>query len=156
MDSDDSNIKQLTSHDPSYSDRYPNWSPDGRKIIFGRSDNEKEHLFIMDPDGSNLQELKPSIEPNRYNTLADFSPDGSKIVYYGIHGGLAIMDANGSNAKILTNDGYFPSFSPDGTKIAYVASDGEIHLINSNGTGDVKLTSHGLKGEWLHFNPSIL
>jgi len=154
MDSDGSNIKQLTSHDPSYSDQYPNWSPDGKKIIFGRSNDERGHLFIMDPDGSNLQELKPSIEPNKYNTLADFSPDGSKIVYYGIHGGLAIMDANGSNAKILTKDGCFPSFSPDGTKIAYVASDGEIHIINSDGTGDVKITSHGLGGEWLHdWNP---
>src|SRR5690242_17753332 len=34
---DGSGITQLTQHDQGLFDQYPNWSPDGAKIVFGRA-----------------------------------------------------------------------------------------------------------------------
>jgi Tol biopolymer transport system component len=67
MNSDGSNVKTLTVPSPAI-DAYPDWSPDGTKIIFvSDQDNpgsNQPHLYIMDADGSNVQRLTPGSEPD--------------------------------------------------------------------------------------------
>lgn len=61
MDSDGSNLRQLTTKGGTY----PGWSPDGSKIVYVREscyEYSSEHgtLWIMDADGSNKRQLTVS------------------------------------------------------------------------------------------------
>jgi len=56
----------------------PAWSPNHCRIVFSAQINNNRNLYSMDPDGSNIIQLTnaPGFEQH-----ADWSPDGSKIVY---------------------------------------------------------------------------
>jgi TolB protein len=55
------------------------WSPDGRKIAFGRRRNGSDDLFVMNADGSGQRNLTRT--RNVLNQGAVWSPDGRKIAY---------------------------------------------------------------------------
>ena len=58
MDSDGTNITQLTSNQYGVDD-YAKWSPDGKKIVFS-SDMDGQFnfdLYVMDSDGTNITRL---------------------------------------------------------------------------------------------------
>lgn len=38
-------------------DRWPRWSPDGKRIAFQSDRNGNDNLFLMDPDGGNIQQV---------------------------------------------------------------------------------------------------
>ena len=96
-------------------------SPDGNKIAY-----EKQGIWVMDIDGSDLKQLTQS----EYDMLPRCSPDSKRIAFIskeeGIRKGIWIMDADGSNQKKLTST--IPIYygclsnqpwSRDGSKIAY-------------------------------------
>lgn len=56
MNTDGTEKRQLT-HDPEYSDEYPQWSSDGRYILFIRRRGEQADLWLMDSDGGNQRPL---------------------------------------------------------------------------------------------------
>ena len=67
MNEDGSDKQQLTSGD--FYDDYPCWSPDGNRIVFGRSEFS---IWIMNSDGSGALDLTPSMPDARspdYQTL---------------------------------------------------------------------------------------
>lgn len=72
-------ISQLTQSTSGYdSSYYPDWSPDGKKIVFERQFN----IWIMNADGTN----KINITKNRHSlaNLPSWSPNGEKITYIAI------------------------------------------------------------------------
>ena len=79
-----------------------------------------------------------------------WSPDGTKIAFYGRDGGgaLYVMNADGRNPVILRRGTYTdPAWSPDGTRIAsaFRSSDAprydyNIHVMNADGSNPVQLT----------------
>ncbi len=80
MDDDGSNVKLLTRKS---SPRNPNWSPDGKQIVFGRfnSDGGRQHFYIaiMNADGTDIQQLtKPEIGSDYYPS---FSSDGKQVLF---------------------------------------------------------------------------
>src|SRR5215212_7714360 len=127
------NLKRLTNN--SKNDRFPAWSPDGRKIVYSsglRGTAYNEDIFVMNADGSGQTHITD--ERSISGTLEGddsspaFSPDGRKIVFVrkdqnNPEGDIYKIGADGTNLTRLTRLGYdeacCPTWSPDGPKIAY-------------------------------------
>ncbi|HEX6719525.1 MAG TPA: hypothetical protein VF088_20650 [Pyrinomonadaceae bacterium] len=156
MDVDGSMQTNLTN-DPGF-DGHPTFSPDGQKIAFASDRGGHPGIWIMNVDGSNPIELAGGVggsEPafNTYGTKIVFSGTGTS----GADSDIWVMDADGSNANNVSQDGRSddsePSFSPDGTKIVFTkdAHDGsgsEIFVMNADGTNPINLTN--IKGSDYH------
>jgi len=124
---DGSDLKQLTYE--GYN-RFPAWSPDGKKITFARNYGKitsdwlgNNEIWIMNNDRSEEHKLTDGSAPS-------WSPDGTKIVYNQVsliithvdhpEGGseIRIIDIDGSNDRILTK-GIYPSWSSNGEEIIF-------------------------------------
>jgi Tol biopolymer transport system component len=128
--------------------RFPSWSPNGQKIAF---DTREQNIFVINSDGSDLEQLTYP-DPNfRGSIRPDWSPDGRKIAFMrGFGGGITqiyVMKADGSDPVPLTdsNDGRNagPDWSPDGRRIAFTSTrDGnsEVYVMNADGTDPRRLT----------------
>ncbi len=125
---------------------HPNWSPDGRQIIYTLFQREPltAQIYVSDADGDNAVRLTTDDETLYYGPR--WSPDGSKIVFFTAFPdqyvqtiyslGIYIMNNDGSEIQQLTDmDAYNPVWSPDGNFVAFGAIvDGQfdIFVINVN------------------------
>jgi TolB protein len=109
----------------------PSFSPDGRRIIFARTQNGRDQVWIMNADGSGKRPLTHGVAGANH---PQFSPDGRRIIISDrgltatcliacgpTH--IAIMNADGSHEQLLTDDRHRydsePSFSADGETIVF-------------------------------------
>ena len=158
MNSDGTEQLQLTTYE--VSDQRVSY--DGEKILFltkspnSDVDHPRSDLKVMNADGSGVTTLVVDIE---FAFGADFSPDGTKIIFSGryevapdpLRSGLFEMNFDGTNKhRLPLPNGYAPVdpvFSPDGTKIAFVdlghngSFEREIYTTNADGTGLTNLTT---------------
>jgi len=121
----------------------------GESVLFVGNTNGRQHIYSMNPDGSNVQQLTAD---SSSDDNPDFAPDNRKFVFIRYRGiGLSELftaNADGTKPAQLTTMGTYvmqPRYSPDGSKIAFVAysSDNggfDIYSINSDGTGLKRLT----------------
>jgi tol-pal system beta propeller repeat protein TolB len=123
----------------------PTWSPDGSKISFASSRRGARQLFMMDSDGSNVEQLT---DLSNMGGRSTWSPDGTKIAFYrgpeGDHN-IYIVDVTSKEVTRLTNggDNLGPSWSPDGNWIAFTSfrdGNNEIYIIHPDGSGLRRLT----------------
>jgi dipeptidyl aminopeptidase/acylaminoacyl peptidase len=103
MDSDGSNVTQLTSN--SGCNVYPDWSPDGSKIAFhsGPTGPWAADLYTINPDGSGQTRLTDT----GCNSYPAWSPDGTRIAFTSSRDGnseIYVMNSDGSNHIRLTNN----------------------------------------------------
>jgi TolB protein len=148
--------KNITNN-PSAIDDDPDWSPNGRQIVFTSHaviDSADNHttaeIYMIDADGAGKpRRLTDNAEEER---APSWSPDGKRIVFSCRRGGpdfeICIMNADGSGQVQLTDNAVpelTPSWSPDGKQIVFhrrVGGPGQFQLfvINADGTGEKQLT----------------
>jgi eukaryotic-like serine/threonine-protein kinase len=106
---------------------YPALSPDGRLLAYS-SDAEARGDHDVSDGGTDLYVKQVAgSSPIRLtfdgagNTMPDFSPDGSRIVFRSNRegGGIFEMPALGGEARFVVKNGFNPRFSPDGSHVAY-------------------------------------
>ena len=125
----------------------PAGTPDGKQILYTDrvSSTAVATLRLVDADGKND---KPLDEGNAYD--AEYSPDGSKIVFVRYIASKPIihtMNGDGKGGVTSTGvEGRNPTYEPNGDRIAFSAPPGdgggsEIFLMNADGSGVKRLTN---------------
>jgi len=149
------------TNNPEAIDDDPDWSPDGRRIVFTSHPvtddpirSNQAEIYVINVDGTGLTRLTFNAEEER---SPSWSPDGERIVYMcRIGGGTAVteicdMKADGSDRRRLTNNTVVDAtatFSPDGQQILFhrTVAPGtpgvqQLWLMNADGTGQIQLTN---------------
>jgi serine/threonine-protein kinase len=112
---------------------WPNWTPDGKWVVFGWWESADINLFRQLADGSAPREEITAIEQStteRESHLpASWSPDGSTLAFVGRNPArtrILMLDLRSHRVTPFLNtrapEGY-PEFSPDGRWLAYVSDE---------------------------------
>ena len=91
---DGSNWRDLTND--KFFDRYPRWSPDGKRIAFTSDRSGRYEIWLLDADSASFRQL--TFEGTGDTSFPLWSPDGSQIAY---RSGLVytVIDVNKSWAE---------------------------------------------------------
>jgi len=122
VDFDGANVQKLT--DEKSVILSPDWSPDGRFIVYTSYKEHNPDLILLDPDG--LRRRRPLLRLPGLNSAPAWSPDGSKI---------SLVLSKDSNSEIYVlnrwrkltrltrhfNIDTSPTWSPDGKQIAFTS-----------------------------------
>jgi Tol biopolymer transport system component len=128
--------------------RWPQWSPDGTKLVFQAGHAERDADSTMPPNALYVVPALGGVPRRLFSDTASdispsWSPDGSRIAFVrgdGVYGrALYVIDANGASPPKLVATVSMPTaprWSPDGTMLAYVSDNprfalGAAHLGNS-------------------------
>lgn len=152
---DGSNQRPLSSNEV---EETGDFSPDGSKIVFvtwPSSRGDYADVRVMNADGTGAVETSPGGTLNF--GAPRWSHDGGRIVGHAIVGSsgsthvgthrLWIMDADGSDFRVILDRGYFPMFLPGDTEIVFTdfnLEETEFHLaILSLASGNVTQLTTG-------------
>ena len=151
MNADGSNVRRIVD-DPEY-DVSPQWSPDGRKILFVTGRTGNFDVYEMNADGTEQRNL--TADSDKADGAPIWSLDGNNIAFSRRVDGknqIFIMNADGSNLKRVTNGGAnneLPCWSPDGSKLVFqsdrdgnwevyaISVDGELAQLTDDAADDV-------------------
>lgn len=106
----------------------PAWSPDGKRMVVTLTRDGNSQLYVMPSEGSsNPQKIASS---GAIDTEANFSPDGSSILFVSDRGGspqIYRYTFSSNQVERMTFDGTYnttPRWSPDGKSFAFLKRDG--------------------------------
>lgn len=139
-------------------DSLPDWSPDGKRLVFSRGIGGWYQLYVVRADGTRVRRITRT-ERGRFDLGPRWSPDGKWIVfgsdrarYY--NSNLWRVRPDGSDLKRLTRtkggigrtgDDGGASWSPNGGRIAFISNRNEgspeVFVMRADGTRQRPLTS---------------
>ena len=149
---DGTGLRQLTPEvaatDYKYDDS-PSWSPDGTRLVFGRSGV----LHLINADGTGL------ISTGAIGDSPSWSPDGTQIAYMSVNGGndgLWAMNGSFTTRRLTTpvQADQSPRWSPDGTQLVFARIESnvsQLYKMNADGSGATKLSTvpkHNSQASW--------
>jgi len=109
---------------------FPDWSPDGRRIVFALETEDGSSIELLNADGSHMTDLTP--RSSCCASQPSFTPDGMRIVFERFipeTEDIAIwsMRVDGSDQRRVLgppNGATDPNVSPNGRKLSYVGYNG--------------------------------
>ncbi len=167
MNSDGSDVRQITFFGPDPLACCQAWSPDGQRLVFvvHAADFSAIQLWIMNADGSNQHLLLD--DPAHIDVLPSFSPDGGHVVFShclpSFQCGISRVRSDGTDLTEITGidpnpdvSDFDAQYSPDGQTIAFssLTRDGLLqaaYLMNPDGSNIRLLTPPALgalKPDW--------
>jgi TolB protein len=124
----------------------PQWSPDGKRLVFNSHIDGIWRVMVANVDGSDLHAITP---PSQDSVEPTWSPDGKSIAFVIRNaekvGDIYVMATDGSGVRSLTHepaDETMPRWSPDGKRIAYiskVSGKGALWIMKSDGSDQREL-----------------
>ena len=142
---------------PDTHEENPSWSPDGQKILFISWGPMNDGVFLIKPNGSELQKIGGGWDPS-------WSPDGRKTVGINVFSnksegpvGIDIVELD-LNTKITTRltfngnslEEIKPKYSHDGNQIVFRTRDttNDIYVMNSDGSDLKKIVESASNPDW--------
>jgi len=160
MNSDGTDIKQLTQLSPDNSAAWAAWSADGKQIVFNEfpPPDGVAQVWAMNSDGTNQHSV--FAEQEYSENRPSFSPDGTNVVFArclllvgdGDTCAIYTVGVDGEGLKAITSfhrdtTARSPMYSPDGKTIAFIQSNdavggflGVTYLVDSDGTNLRRIT----------------
>jgi Tol biopolymer transport system component len=166
MNVDGTGVRRLSPDIAFLADWDPDWSPDGRSIVF-LSDPTGEQadfgaLMTMRADGTERRRLTRST----CAMAPTWSPDGERIAYESscsVTGPRVVtVRADGSDREVVTH-GRAPSWSPDGRRIVFhrahagrwQTGNNDIYVVNADGSGLRKILVGASDDDMPHWDQLI-
>jgi Tol biopolymer transport system component len=104
----------------------PDWSPDGRRLVFVSADSFGRSIVTMPPTGGDVRRLYSVAYGGGVPQAPKWSPDGKRIAFEQ-GDSVLVMDADGSGLTLLAlvRDVHSLAWSPDGRWLAGVRGNAE-------------------------------
>jgi dipeptidyl aminopeptidase/acylaminoacyl peptidase len=168
MSADGGPLTRITSAPPGGADEPGSYSPDGKRIVFGRFDQNDNSLglFVLKLNDGQLRQITPLGTLIQSGNDGDWSPQGNEIVFSrhvtaDVRGSLWVVHADGSDLHEIHVQGlacggvrsdpaeygcHGPRWSPDGQKIVFAANSAtgsDIYTVNADGSDLTQVTHDG-------------
>lgn len=104
MNTDGSGRHDLTTQPSDDFSGWPDFSPDGKEIVYGSFHHDRAGIWLMKADGSNQHRLTP--KRDSFDLSPVFSPNGRQVAFdrgLGSRSTISLMNADGSHVHRLPN-----------------------------------------------------
>ncbi|MFQ6109735.1 MAG: tetratricopeptide repeat protein, partial [Candidatus Aminicenantales bacterium] len=128
-------------------DRFPCWSPDGKRVAFIRVHGLSEgkwisNIYAVLAEGGDIHQVT-SDEDQVYWSCIDWSPDGKSIAYFSEDKTIKAIPVEGGEPRVIARVDklyrhYELAWSPDGEKLAYTCK-GKIWVVSKEGGTPVEI-----------------
>jgi Tol biopolymer transport system component len=115
------------------------WSPNGSRVAFLSGSFGEGALLVINADGSGESHVT-DIEARAPN----WSPDGAKLVFEALDGGIYSVGVDGSDLTKISDEGSGPRWAPDGAQILFFSDTNgnfDIYVMDADGSNPKRLTS---------------
>ena len=135
MDADGGEPRPLGAAAPAGDQRWPAWSPDGRRLALSVHVAAADRIHVASADGSSAVEVANGVR-------AAWSHDGRSL-YYDRSDSVFVRAADGSGDETFVVSGRAPAPSPDGLWLAFVRgtqSQASLYLLDLEGRTETRIT----------------